>query len=489
MRITNTFLCLLLLMTSSLRTTAQKADKGKQPRAKPNVLFILVDDLGWTDLGIYGSTFYETPHIDALAKEGMKFNNAYAACPVCSPTRASIMTGKYPSRIGTTDWFGAPQPEEAKNSAVWKTKKLWPAAYNEYLPLEETTMAEAFKANGYATFMAGKWHLGEDKKYWPENQGFDINKGGFGAGHPKSYFSPYNNPRLEDGPAGEYLAERLTNETIAFIEQNKSQPFFAYFSLYDVHSPFQAKENVIKKYEDKKNRLGLKDEFEIVGGVKTRANQSFAVYAAMVEAMDNAVGTVLNKVKELGLEENTMVVFFSDNGGLATSEGSPTSNAPLRAGKGWLYEGGIREPLIIKYPAIIKKGTQTNVPVISTDFFPTLLQLSGLPLLPEQHVDGKSLVPLLQNKKIKRDALYWHYPHYGNQGGAPASAIRYGNWKLIEKFEDNTVELYDLAEDPGEKNNLIAKEPSIAKKLKTSLMEWRTNQRATMPMKNEQYNK
>jgi arylsulfatase A-like enzyme len=489
MRITNTFLCLLLLMNVSMRTVAQTADNAKQPRAKPNVLFILVDDLGWTDLGVYGSTFYETPNIDALAKGGIKFNNAYAASPVCSPTRASIMTGKYPTRIKTTDWFGAPQPEAAKNSSTWKTKKLLPAAYTEYLPLEETTMAEAFKAHGYATFMAGKWHLGEDEKYWPENQGFDINKGGFSMGHPKSYFSPYKNPRLEDGPTGEYLAERLTNETIAFIEQNKSKPFFAYFPLYEVHGPFQAKESVIKKYEEKKARLNLEDKYEVVGGVRTRANQSFAVYAAMVEAMDNAVGAVMNKLKELGLEENTIVVFFSDNGGLATSEGLPTSNAPLRAGKGWVYEGGIREPLIIKYPAAIEKGSENNTPVISTDFFPTLLQLSGLPLLTKQHVDGVSLVPLFKNKKIKRDALYWHYPHYGNQGGAPASAIRYRKWKLIEQFESNTFELYDLAKDPGERNNLIDREPSIAKKLKTLLMDWRTNQQAILPQKNELYNK
>jgi arylsulfatase A-like enzyme len=482
-------ICLFLLLNISMCAIAQKGDKEKQPRAKPNVLFILADDLGWTDLGVYGSTFYETPNIDALAKGGIKFNHAYAASPVCSPTRASIMTGKYPSRIKTTDWFGAPQPEEAKVQAFWKTKKLLPATYNEHLPLEETTMAEAFKANGYATFMAGKWHLGEEEKYWPENHGFDINKGGYGAGHPKSYFSPYNNPRLEDGPTGEYLAERLTNETITFIEQNKSKPFFAYFPLYEVHSPFQAKDSIIKKYEDKKKRLGLKDEYKTVDGVRTRANQSFAVYAAMVEAMDNAVGRVLDKLKELGLEKNTIVVFFSDNGGLATSEGLPTTNAPLRAGKGWIFEGGIREPLIIKYPPAIKKGSETNAPVISNDFFPTLLQLSGLPLMPQQHMDGISLVPLFQSKKIEREALYWHYPHYGNQGGAPASAIRYGEWKLIEQFESNTFGLYDLAKDPGEKNNLIDKEPSIAKKLKTLLVDWRTNQKVSMPMVNEQYKK
>jgi arylsulfatase A-like enzyme len=485
MRVICFFLCSFILTIVSASAIAQNADKVKRPHPKPNVLFILIDDLGWTDLGVYGSTFYETPNIDQLAKEGMKFNNAYAASPVCSPTRASIMTGKYPSRINTTDWFGAPQPKQAKKSPTWKAKKLLPAAYTEYLPLEETTMAEAFKANGYTTFIAGKWHLGEDEKYWPEHQGFDINKGGFGMGHPKSYFSPYTNQRLEDGPTGEYLGERLTSETIAFIEQNKSKPFFVYFPLYEVHTPLQAKDSLIKKYEDKKKRLGLEDKYEVIDGVKTRMNQSLAVYAAMIEAMDNAVGGVLNKIKELGLEENTIVVFFSDNGGLSTSEGMPTSNAPLRAGKGWVFEGGIREPLIIKYPVKIKKGTETNVPVISTDFFPTLLQLSGLPLMPNQHMDGVSLVPLFQDKKIKRDAIYWHYPHYGNQGGAPAAAVRYGDWKLIQQFESDTFELYNIAKGPEEKNNLIGKESAIAKKLKASLMEWQTSQGARMPIKND----
>jgi arylsulfatase A-like enzyme len=466
-------------------TTAQKMVVKNKVTAKPNIVFFLIDDMGWMDVGFNGSTFYETPNIDKLAKDGMQFTNAYAACPVCSPTRASIMAGKYPAGMKTTDWFGAPQPEEAAKNKNWSNKKLLPASYIENLALEEVTIAEALKANGYKTFIAGKWHLGENEKYWPENQGFDINKGGYFKGHPERYFSPYNNPRLTDGPKGEYLGDRVAAETVSFIESNKSNPFFACVPFYEVHTPMQAKDKLIKKYQQKKERLGLKDEFITrADGKKTRVSQALPVYAAMVESMDNAVGRILTKIKAAGLEKNTIIVFFSDNGGLSTSEGSPTSNIPLRGGKGWLYEGGIREPAIIKYPAQIKAGTVSNVPIISNDFYPTLLQMAGLPLMPTQHTGGISITALFNNKKIEREALYWHYPHYGNQGGAPAAAIRMGKWKLIEWYENNAIELFDLEKDMGEQSNLTDTNAAIKNKLLTMLHDWQKKENAAMPTVN-----
>jgi arylsulfatase A-like enzyme len=385
-------LATVVLVLLSFFAVAQEKPAKKRLTVQPNIVFILIDDMGWKDVGYNGSSFYETPNIDKLAKEGMQFANAYAACPVCSPTRASIMTGKYPVSMQTTDWFGAPQPEAAAKDKDWKNRKLLPASYIENLPLEEITIAEALKAKGYATFIAGKWHLGENGKYWPENQGFDSNKGGYSKGHPGSYFSPYNNPRLTDGPAGEYLGDRVAAETVSFIEANKKNPFFAYVPFYEVHTPMQAKDSLIKKYQLKKERLGLKDEFITrTDGRKTRVSQALPVYAAMVESMDAAIGKILRKIKEAGLEKNTIVIFFSDNGGLSTSEGTPTSNMPLRGGKGWLYEGGIREPAIIKYPKQIKAGGVSNVPIISNDFYPTLLQMAGLPLMPNQHTGGVSI--------------------------------------------------------------------------------------------------
>ncbi len=467
----------LSLLSFSNQLFSQNAVKKK-----PNIVFFLVDDLGWTDIKNFGSSFYETPNLDKLAKEGMKFTNAYAACPVCSPTRASIMTGKYPVSMQTTDWFGAPQPQEA---AQKKTPLLLPAPYIDKLPLAETTIAEALKANGYATFFAGKWHLGETPDLWPEYQGFDINKGGFSKGNPgkDGYFSPYNNPRLEDGPKGEYLSTRLANETNKFIEDNKDKPFLAYFSFYEVHTPLGASAELIDKYTKKREQLGLKDESGQEGNRKVRTNQSNIIYAGMVEAMDNAIGKVLSKLKELGLEDNTIIVFFSDNGGLSISEAMPTSNLPLRGGKGWMYEGGIREPMIIKYPPLIKPNTVNETPVISNDFYPTLLKMVGLPLMPKQHTGGVSIVPLLQQKSLKSRSLYWHYPHYGNQGGSPGSAIRNGDWKLIHWYENDRYELFNLKNDLAEKNNLLTTQPEKAKKLKAELANWLTKQGALYPTK------
>lgn len=475
---------LLLNLFSFLQADAQA-------KKKPNVVFFLVDDLGWTDVEPFGTTFYETPNIKQLAKESMRFTSAYAACPVCSPTRASIMTGKYPARLQTTDFFGGPQPQNILNKTTTKGANLplLPAPYKENLPLEEVTVAEAFKSAGYKTFFAGKWHLGESEKFWPENQGFDINMGGFSAGHPASFFSPYKNARLKDGPVGEHLPDRLANETVKFIADNKGKPFFAYFSFYSVHTPLQGKKELISKYEEKKKRLGLGDDFAPEGKSKVRTTQSHTTYAAMVESMDDALGKVIKGLKDAGVYDNTIIVFFSDNGGLSTSEGHPTSNLPLRAGKGWLYEGGIREPLIVRWPGQTKNGSVCNQPVISTDFYPTLLNMVGLPLKPGQHKDGKSFTTLLKGGKWEQGPMFWHYPHYGNQGGGPGSSVRDGDWKLIHWYESDKYELFNIREDISEKSDVLKENPAVVAKLKTELSNWLKEQGALMPSPNPYYKK
>lgn len=455
---------------------------------KPNIIFFLVDDLGWMDTEPYGSKFYETPNIKKLAQEGMLFTQAYAANPVCSPTRASIMSGKYPSNFQATNWFGAPQPdEELKNNKTKAKNPLLSAAYQEYLPLKEITIPEALKNGGYQTFFAGKWHLGETEDFWPEQQGFDINKGGYASGSPKSYFSPYKNPKLSDGPNGEHLPDRLATETNQFIEANSQKPFFAMLSFYSVHNPLAGRKDLLEKYQEKRKALGLKDEFSQEGKFKVRINQSHATYAAVVEGMDLAVGKVLQKLKELKLDDNTIIVFFSDNGGLAINEGTPTSNLPLRAGKGWLYEGGIREPLIIKWPNTIKAGSVNHTPVISNDFYATFLAAAKLPFMPKQHTGGTNILPLLQGETSKERALFWHYPHYSNQGGSPGSAIRKGDWKLIRWYESGKEELFNLKNDIGEQKNLVEQETKIAKSLAKKLDKWLKSEQALFPEKNPAY--
>ena len=447
----------------------------------PNIVFFLADDLGQRDLGCYGGTFYETPNLDQLAKDGARFTDAYAACPVCSPTRASIMSGMWPQRTGITDYIGAPAPEK------WgRNTKLLPAAYSDRLALDAPTLAKAMKAAGYATFFAGKWHLGPEG-WWPENQGFDTNMGGTDRGGPyggKKYFSPYGNPRLTDGPPGEHLPDRLATETAKFIEASKDRPFFAYLSFYSVHTPLMAREDLRKKYEEKRARLGLREKWGREGERDVRLVQEHAVYAGMVEAMDLAAGKVLAKLDELGLRENTLVIFTSDNGGLSTSEGWPTSNLPLRAGKGWMYEGGIREPLLARWPAVVKPGCVVSTPVCSPDFFPTLLDAAGITPQPGQRLDGLSLVPLFKGGTLPARSLYWHYPHYGNQGGAPGAAVRSGEWKLIEWFEDERAELYNLAADIGEQTNLADKEPQRVAQLRAELAAWQKQVSAKFPVAN-----
>ncbi|MBL7222414.1 MAG: sulfatase, partial [Candidatus Brocadiae bacterium] len=426
--------------------------------ARPNVVFILIDDMGWTDAGCFGSTFYETPAVDRLAAEGMRFTDAYAACPVCSPTRASIMTGKYPARLHLTNWF----------YGNIKRKLIGPP-YIHQLPLEEVTVGEAFKSAGYATCFVGKWHLGPEP-FYPDKQGFDINIAGNHTGSPAGgYFAPYRNPQLPDGPKGEHLTERLSREACQFITAHKDKPFFLYLSHYTVHTPIQSKPDYTAKYKAKAAKLPASERPAFVpeGGTVAKQRQDHAVYAGMVQSMDESVGRVMATLRQHGLADNTVVVFMSDNGGLSTRAGAPTSNVPLRAGKGWLYEGGIREPMIIKWPGVAKPGSACDVPVVSTDFYPTLLEVAGLPLRADQHADGVSLVPLLKGgKSLPRPALFWHYPHYSPQGGSPGSAVRAGDWKLIEFFEDNHVELYNLRDDIGETRDLAATKPERAAELR-----------------------
>jgi len=397
------------------------------------------------------------------------------------------MTGKYPARLQTTDYFGAPQPDTVQNHWT-RNKPLLPARYLNRLPLEEVTIAGALKEHGYATFFAGKWHLGPEG-FWPEDQGFDINKGGHHRGGPyggKRYFSPYGNPRLSDGPDGEHLPDRLATETCRFVEEHRDGPFLAYLSFYSVHTPLMTREDLKTKYEAKAETVAHDGPaWGKEGDREVRLVQDHAVYAGMVEAMDLAVGKVLDALDRLDLTRETIVFFMSDNGGLSTSEGHPTCNLPLRAGKGWLYEGGIREPMIVRWPGQAQAGSVCDEPVTSTDFYSTMLEMAGLPAKPEQHLDGRSMVPLLRGQDAPNDrALYWHYPHYGNQGGSPGGAIRLGDYKLIEFYEDSRVELYNLRDDLGEKKDLAAAMPEKAAQLRRMLHQWRSDVGAAMPTAN-----
>lgn len=447
---------------------------------KLNFVFIVADDLGYMDVGFNNpETFYETPHLDNLAASGMVFTDFYAAAPVCSPTRGSILTGKYPARTGTTNYFSGR-----------RNGKFDAADFENRMAPEEFTLAEAFRENGYRTFFAGKWHLGGAGAS-PTDQGFEINRGGGENGHPRSYFSPYKNiENLEPGPEGEYLTARLAEESVAFLKETSKgpDPFLLYLSFYSVHTPLQAPQEIVEKYRKKAAALGISDaEGSFDPGAerqvwpdteeprKVRVRQDHATYAAMVESLDSAVGRVLAELDTLNLRDTTAVIFTSDNGGLSTSEGHPTSNEPKRAGKGWIYNGGLLTPLVVRWPGIASAGTRCTVHAVSTDFYPTMLEMAGLPARPDQHLDGKSFVPLLRNPfaKFDRGPIYFHYPHYSNQGGFPASAVRRGEYKLIQDLEDGAYELYHLESDPNEHNNLEQLESGIAKELSDLLDDWR----------------
>jgi len=426
---------------------------------KYNVIFILADDLGWTDLACQGSPFYKTPNIDRLAQSGMRFTQAYSACTVCSPTRASILTGQYPARLHITDWI---------KGHIRPYAKLQVPQWTMYLPTNIVNIAKILKNSGYTTASIGKWHLGGED-YYPNRQGFDINIGGCDKGHPPTYFSPYKIPTIEDGPQGEYLTDREASEAVKFIQRNKDKQFFLYLAHHAVHTPIMAKSNVVQKYKDLQ---------------KKGSPHKNAVYAAMIESVDNSVGTIMQTLRELNLEEKTIVIFTSDNGGLL----NVTTNIGLRAGKGSAYEGGVRVPLIVYWKGIIKPGSLCNIPVISADFYPTILEMLGIKSPSSHTVDGESIVPLLKgSNKLKRDAIYWHYPHYHPGGATPYSAIRQGNYRLIEFFEDSHIELYDLSKDPLEQKNLADKNPQVAKQLLTRLQNWRKEVGAQMPEPNPNY--
>ena len=440
----------------------------------PNVIFILIDDLGWADLGCYGSAFHQTPHLDRLAAGGMRFTQAYAAAPLCSPTRAAILTGKHPARLHLTTYL----PGRADNPA----QKLLHPKINPHLPLEETTLAEALKPAGYRCGHIGKWHLG-GKGFLPEDQGFDLNVGGTAGGSPPGGFFAFQTPDLKPVDEREYLTDRLTDETEHFITKNRDRPFFLYLCHFAVHIPLQGKPDAVRKYEAK-----------AAPGRGLGQGQNNPIYAAMLESVDESVGRIVAKLDELGLTESTLIVFTSDNGGLAVKEGAntpATSNAPLRGAKGQLFEGGTRVPLIVRMPGRIPAGRVCDVPVTSTDFYPTFLRACGVEARDggDGPADGIDLMPLLTGavEDLGRDALYWHQPHYTNQGGTPSGAVRRGDFKLIEFYEDNRLELYRLSEDAGENRDLSREMPEKRNELHKLLKEWRRSVGAQMPTPNPKY--
>ena len=426
-----------------------------------NVVFFLIDDLGWKDIGASGSNYYKTPHIDQLAKEGMRFTNGYAACNVCSPTRAAIMAGKYPARLLLTQWLPSGRWDAKKN-------KLQEARYLSNLPLEEFTVAEALREGGYKTAFMGKWHLGPLPYYYPEHQGFDINVAGRDYGAPGSYWYPFEGswriPTTDfkvfkespiEGKEGDYLTDRLMEEGDKFIRENSEKPFFLMMSLYAVHSPLQGKPEKVARYEK----------------VPKEQRQGDPRYAAMVETVDDGVGRLMTALREMEIEESTLVIFTSDNGGMSKA----TDNSPLRANKGSNYEGGLRVPVIVKWPGVTEPGSISDEPVISTDFYPTILGATGLPKRPLQHVDGVDLSSVLKGRsRIDRPSLFWHYPHYNQHPeNFPATVIRKGHWKLIEILDTGELELYNLALDVGEQNNLADAHSGLTQSLLAEMRAWR----------------
>jgi arylsulfatase A len=428
----------------------------------PNILFIMADDLGWMDLACQGNKLVETPNLDRLAKQGMRFTDAYAAAPVCSPTRCAVLTGQAPARIGlTTHLPGLFFPKDGRPQ---------PAKLTPQLDTGHITIAERMKEAGYASAFLGKWHIAPSsakggkvaKEVSPTGQGFDLNVGGTSYGGPPSFFSPYRNAELPDGPKGEYLPDRLVDETIRFAEANKNRPWMAHLWFYTVHWPMQAPEGLLRKYADRSKGPGLND---------TR-------YGAMIEAMDLAIGRLLKALEEMNADKDTLVIFTSDNGGFA----GVSDCRPLRESKGHLYEGGIRVPLIVRWPENVPAGTLCKEPVVSMDFYPTFLELAGLKAR-EKALDGESLLPLFrQTGKLKRQAIYFHYPNYAwHMGNRLAGAVREGKWKMIRNYDDGSLELYDLGKDLSEKRNLAEESPKVSRRLNRKLSKWLKETNAPMP--------
>jgi len=459
--VTLTFLAWLSLF--SVSTAA-----GESTAERPNVVLILVDDLGKHDLSCEGSTFYRTPRIDGLAERSLRFTQGYANCQVCSPSRASIQLGQFPARHGITDWIGA------KTGTDWnRDDKLLPAEYKHHLPHDDVTLAEAMREGGYQTFFAGKWHLGGEGSL-PTDHGYDINFGGHHRGSPPGgFFSPFNNPKLEDGPDGESLTLRLADETADFIRDSGDQPFFAMLSFYTVHAPVQTTRALWSKYrEAAPDPPPSGERFAIDRTLPVRQIQDHPVYAGMIETLDDAVGRVLDSLEASGLSDSTVVIFTSDNGGVSSGDAYSTCNHPLRGGKGRQWEGGIREPFYLCYPPRTAGGATSDTPVTGADLYPTVLDLCGLPLRPDQHVDGVSLVPLMRGETVQPRPLYWHYPHYGNQGGEPSSILREGGYKLIHYYEDGRNELYYLPDDLEERNDLADAHPQRVRRMWGRLKGW-----------------
>jgi len=516
------FLLLISISANVYPVSAQEANK-------PNIVFFLVDDLGWADVGCFGSSFYDTPNIDALAEEGVRFTNAYAACHVCSPTRASILTGKYPATINLTDWLrGRPNVpfQELSNAVIY-----------QHLPYSETTIAEVLKDVGYSTGIIGKWHLGQDPSN-PMAHGFDMHIPDWATNPGRMGFhQPHLFKGLEDSKEGDYLVDRLADKAVEYIEENKDNPFFLYMAHFAVHDPIQGRKDLVEKYKKKLasqppdegpdfilegnpdnpdnptrkelNKLMKKSEYADIykAGypndlVRVKQKQDNVEFAAMVEAVDQSLGRIVAKLEELGLDDNTIVIFFADNGGMSAANGTPwrqfeeeqldkiysTSNLPLRGAKGWLYEGGIREPMIVKWPGKGKKGTECHEPVISVDFYPTLLEMIGESSRVTADKEGKSLVPLVKGEEMERGPIYWHFPHYSNHGmQSPGGAIREGDYKLLDYFENGTVQLFNLTEDIGEQHDLSKIEVEKTRELKAKLDQWRIDVGAQMMKPNPDF--
>ena len=442
----------------------------------PNVVVFLADDLGWSDLGCYGSTYHETPNLDVLAKQGMRFTVAYSAASLCSPTRASIMTGKHPARVNITDWIPG---------AGDKGRKLQTPQDIHNLPLEEVTLGEAFADSGYSTYYAGKWHLG-DPDHGPNRQGFQTYIETATRSVAPNGKSNRTRIPIPDGDRW-HLTKYITNSTTEFIGSQKAgQPFFAYVAYHDVHTPVLPDDRFVEHFKEKASKLPPTKKPTKEGDGKTRMSQDNPRYASMVRAVDQSVGDILNAIEKAGFSKNTIVVFASDNGGLSTVKNQgPACNLPLRAGKGWLYEGGIRIPLIVKYPGQIPGNSKSDVPVTTTDFYPTLLSLAKLRPRPKQHVDAVdfSRVLLAQSKDLSRTDLFWHFPHYHGSRWTPGAAIRSGEWKLIRFYESDRDELYDLATDPYEKNNIAKNDPVRTAAMIEKLESWQAEVRAQIPIR------
>ncbi len=519
MRLITVVVCVLMLQTANAVWARQQS---------PNVIIFLVDDLGWRDLACYGSTIYETPNVDALAGRGVRFTNAYAACSVCSPTRASLLTGKYPARLGLTDWLPGRKD--------YPFQRLLNVQTIQHLPLSEVTLAEALKQHGYATAHFGKWHLGEEQ-FGPTAQGFDIQVPKWNKGWPKrGYHAPFELTGLP-GKDDDYLTDRLTDEAISFIEHQKNSPFFLYLSHFAVHDPIQGRADLTRAYRQKMAKVEhsapaylLEDNpddgrtlteddrylhanaeqhagFRLLPNrtVKIKQHQDNPEFASMVTAMDESLGRITDCLERMQISDNTIIVFFSDNGGMAAANfGRPnrkinpeavdrafsTSNLPLRGAKGWLYEGGIRVPLLVSWPGNTTGGSVCTEPVISTDLFPTILEIAGHAesTSPACSIDGHSLVPALRNQPFTRGPIYWHFPHYSNHGlQSPGGAIRLGQYKLLEYYENNSVQLFDLDSDIAEVHNLADALPRKTEELRARLHEWREEINAKMMLPNPNF--